>query len=81
MMRNEIAEELLRLNDYLHSCNLLISKDYHTLGLAAAMLKTAKWLYDEEHNMFYCSNCHAYINKDEWTRNFFCYHCGAEMKY
>lgn len=81
MERSKVSHELKRLNAYFRACNLLTGNDYFILNSAADMLKTAKWMYDEEYNVFYCSNCHACINKNERARNFFCYHCGAEMKY
>ena len=45
--------------------------------------KTGKWVkYDGDwfKTMFKCSECGAMIDINEKYRNFFCYHCGADMR-
>lgn len=45
--------------------------------------KKGKWVtYDGDwfKTMFKCSECGAMIDIDEKDRNFFCYHCGADMR-
>lgn len=45
--------------------------------------KKGKWVtYDGDwlKTMFKCSECGAMIDINEKDRNFFCYHCGADMR-
>ena len=45
--------------------------------------KKGKWvIYDGDwlKTMFKCSECGAMIDINEKDRNFFCYHCGADMR-
>lgn len=46
-------------------------------------LKKGKWVKNEFYeNALQCSNCHAYLDKEDWSRHYFyfCYHCGAFME-
>ena len=45
--------------------------------------KTGMWIAREgKDDCFECSECHAVIEGNEvyWRNNYFCYHCGADMR-
>ena len=45
--------------------------------------KKGKWISrDGKDDCFECSECHAVIEGNEvyWRNNYFCYHCGADMR-
>ena len=45
--------------------------------------KTGRWISrDGRDDCVECSECHAVLEGDEvyWRNNYFCYHCGADMR-
>ena len=61
----------------------MLRKDLRKLPSAQPERKKGKWVkYDGDRlkTMFKCSECGAMIDINEKYRNFFCYHCGADMR-
>ena len=50
---------------------------------ALSLERKGRWISrDGKDDCFECSECHAVLEGDEvyWRNNYFCYHCGADMR-
>ena len=58
-----------------------IMSEIMNLPSAEPERKMGKWMARND-DCFECSECHAVIEGDElyWRNNYFCYHCGADMR-
>ena len=67
-------------------CDVIVQKDIETIKALPSTQperKKGKWVgYDGDwlKTMCKCSECGATIDINEKYRNFFCYHCGADMR-
>lgn len=82
-------EEAIKAIEYGDCDDPIFAKDYEAaVELAIEALKQpewkkGKWIKNEFYeNALQCSNCHAYLDKEDWSRHYFyfCYHCGAFME-
>ena len=75
----EWSRKIVTVRDVLDS----VCDEYTVLPSAQPERKKGKWVkYDGDRlkTMFKCSECGARIDINEKHRNFFCYHCGADMR-
>lgn len=60
-----------------------VADDIKQIPSAQQDRKRGRWISrDGEEDCCECSECHAVIEGDEvyWRNNYFCYHCGADMR-
>lgn len=72
-----------KAREYVRAAIETIYNRLEELPSAQPERKTGKWVkYDGDwfKTMFKCSECGAMIDINEKYRNFFCYHCGADMR-
>ena len=75
----EWSRKIVTVRDVLDS----VCDEYTVLPSARPERKKGKWVKCDDDwlkTMFKCSECGARIDINEKHRNFFCYHCGADMR-
>ena len=80
---NEENEEWSRKSVTIRDVLDSVCDEYTVLPYAQPERKKGKWVgYDSDwlKTMCKCSECGAMIDINEKYRNFFCYHCGADMR-
>lgn len=66
-----------------HGPLVIEAKEIAMEALKQPELKKGKWIKNKFYeNALQCSNCDAYLDKEDWSRHYFyfCYHCGAFME-
>jgi len=68
-----------------HCCDLAdVIDDIEDAPTADAVeRKRGRWIKNDFYeDALMCSCCHAYLDKEDWSRHYFyfCYHCGAFME-
>lgn len=69
-------------------CDVIIQHDIETLKRMPPVTpkrKTGKWIEDMKRfgdDAYHCDQCGAILEEDalNWRNNYFCYHCGADMR-